>query len=152
IMGGPAPQAGSKTNDDRGRRSAAVPPSIRRSPARLTPAVAMDKQNRKLSPLEFLAQLKAGAKSSKPSSAKGGTATLDQTAEVTDLTAAAKAAALLQQATSDAEGDAKSGENLNQLFERVNLPLGQGQPADEKSYIPPEPQTIAETGLTSEDI
>ena len=37
----------------------------------------MDKQNRKLSPLEFLAQLKAGAKSSKLASAKAGAAAVD---------------------------------------------------------------------------
>jgi DNA-binding PadR family transcriptional regulator len=118
----------------------------------------MDKQNRRLSPLEFLAQLKAGAKPSKGSAAKGGTA-LDQTIEVTDLSAAAKAAALLQQAAGglDGAGDSAStaeqdAGNLNQLFERVNILLGQAQPVDEKHYTPPEPQTLAETGLTSEDV
>lgn len=114
----------------------------------------MDKQNRRLSPLEFLAQLKAGAKSSKGSAARAGGA-LDQSAEVTDLSAAAKAAAILQQAADGGDAgttDEQDAGNLNQLFERVNMLLGQAQAPDEKHFSPPEPQTLAETGLTSEDI
>jgi hypothetical protein len=118
----------------------------------------MDKQNRKLSPLEFLAQLKAGAKSSKFASVKGAAAAVESTAEITDFAAAAKAAALLQQAAGEfadenqgAGGDQGEG-NLNQLFERVNMLLGQAQPADAKHYTPAEPKSLAETGLTSEDV
>ncbi|HTI50680.1 MAG TPA: hypothetical protein VL475_07010, partial [Planctomycetaceae bacterium] len=114
------------------------------------PVAAMDKQNRKLSPLEFLAQLKAGAKTQKAPGAKGAAAaTLDPASEVTDLSAAAKAAAMLQQA---GEADDQSAPNLNQLFERVNMLLGQAQPADEKHFVPQEPQTLADTGLGTEDI
>jgi len=128
----------------------------------------MDKQNRKLSPMEFLAHLKAGAKSSKHLPAKGGASPGELNLDFSDLAAAPGTATVAPPATGAppatsaragtsalgaAGGD--SGEqpaHLNQLFERVNLLLGQGQPRDEKSYTPAEPQSLGDTGLTTEDI
>ncbi|MGQ0634337.1 MAG: AAA family ATPase [Planctomycetaceae bacterium] len=90
--------------------------------------------------MEFLAQLKAGAKPSKTGGGKGAADQPDDTA--------AQAAAVATAAPEDVQ----SGGQLDQLFERVNLLLGQGQEPGEEQFIPREPQTLAETNLTVEDV
>lgn len=104
----------------------------------------MEKQSRKNTPLELLAQLKAGGKSSKhlpkQKSADGklhlGTA---------DLTAHGATA------VGDQNG-AGAPKHLNELFDRVNELLGgpAGQP--EELFKPAEPPSLPATNLTTEDV
>ena len=44
------------------------------------------------------------------------------------------------------------GAHLTQLFDRVNQLLGPTQAEEAQKYQPPEPQSIAETNLTNEDV
>jgi DNA-binding PadR family transcriptional regulator len=147
----------------------------------------MDKQNKKLSPMEFLAQLKAGGKSSKHLPTKGTTPAGDLQLDFSDLaapatppadgaqpasTGAATALAELPipaDAPAPDSGAAATGENpasdpaasasdanrppqqLNELFERVNELLGAPGHVEEE-FKPPEPQSLPDTGLTSEEI
>ena len=169
----------------------------------------MDKQNRKLSPLEFLNQLKAGGKSSKhlpqKTSALGDLnldfSDLAETAE-TAVPAEAVAAAPSASATAvvappvaevpvaeppvaeppvvtqppaeviNAEianadapaanepplpatisAEVSAGKHLTELFDRVNQLLGSTTDhAQEAQFVPPEPATLPETNLTSEEV
>lgn len=147
----------------------------------------MDKKNRKLSPLEFLNQLKAGGKSAKHLP-QGQTAPGELNLDFSDLAApaesasaagavaaapsesatavaepppvaaaAAKAAAPAAEAPSSPEvapADPEAGKHLTALFDRVNQLLGGSgtDPAKEAQYSPPEPTTLLETNLTSEEV
>lgn len=107
-----------------------------------SPTAKMDKQNRKLSPMEFLAQLKAGARPAKGAAPKDAAAAAEATAE-SAATAVADAAA--------ADGQ-NGGPQLDQLFERVNLLLGQNQETADEQFLPREPESLADTSLTTEDV
>jgi predicted ATPase with chaperone activity len=162
----------------------------------------MDKQNRRISPMEFLAQLKAGGKGSKHLPKKGtkspgelnldfsdlaahgaegtpadGAVAADQSATATAVAdLPADAASSPSEAHADpaipgavegpadgtsasasespAEGSADPPappKQLHALFERVNELLGAPGKVEEE-FKPAEPQSIAETGLTSEEI
>lgn len=150
----------------------------------------MDKQKAKTSPLEFLAQLKAGAKSSKHLP-KGNGSPGETKLDLSDLAApdanggaaaaqpeSATAVAVAQQPDQPASAPPNapppaagkeaptakgssaepardlppSGAHLTQLFDRVNQLLGPTQAQEQEQYKPPEPQSIAETNLTNEDV
>jgi DNA-binding PadR family transcriptional regulator len=130
----------------------------------------MDKQVSKLSPMDFLAQLKAGGKSSKHLASKDENAG-DLALDFSDLATATQEAPPATEeperssipigtgaglppelADAAAEPPVATGGHLNQLFERVNLLLGHNQPNAEEQYSPPEPQSLAETNLTTEDV
>ena len=140
----------------------------------------MDKPNRKLSPMEFLAQLKAGGKSSKHLPTSGATSAGDLKLDFSDLAAAGApttdgAATALAEPPDPAHAPAShggapaTGENpapdpaapsadghrppqqLNELFERVNELLGAPGHVEE-AFKPPEPQSLPDTGLTSEEV
>jgi hypothetical protein len=130
----------------------------------------MDNQNRKISPMEFLAQLKAGNKGAKhlpkKTTATPGEVVLDFSdlaAPADGQTASATAVASERAKTQGAAGSpddhfvdgagnlAPAPRHLNDLFERVNDLLGTpGQP--EEKFKPAEPKEIVETGLTPDDI
>jgi hypothetical protein len=145
----------------------------------------MDQQNRRVSPMEFLAQLKAGNKSAKRAPKKGQAASQETPADfagraghevspttgeanehTTSATAVADPAAQFNSPAGEAAGHdtapavptippgaegAPPGTHLNELFERVNELLGTpGQ--IEEVFKPAEPQSLADTGLTSEEI
>lgn len=132
----------------------------------------MDQQNRKISPMEFLAQIKAGGKSPKHAGGKGGAAPADLKLDFSDLAdpsnpQAVAAAAVAEPpqgtsppadpATGDAAAPAAAAEpinapaHLNELFERVNQLLGPTGAAPE-AFFPREPASIPDTGLTLEEI
>ncbi len=154
----------------------------------------MDKQNKKLSPMEFLAQLKAGGKSSKHLRTKGSTPAAELQLDFSDLAAAgiapsadaagdaqpASATALAEPPTAVPPSELASAEaavaatngqssppaeqppgptpdaphppaQLNALFERVNELLGTPGQVEEQ-FKPPEPPSLADTGLTSEEV
>src|SRR5262245_5276056 len=140
----------------------------------------MDKQNRKVSPLELLAQLKAGSKTSKHLPKEGSAAAAAQL-DFSDLAAPAgnggaagattesatavavaepppaapaapRAAAEKQAPAAAAQEPPASGAHLTQLFDRVNQLLGPTLAEEEQKYQPPEPQSLAETNLTNEDV
>jgi predicted ATPase with chaperone activity len=149
----------------------------------------MNQQNRRLSPMEFLAQLKAGNRPAKRPSKKGhassgghgvpadstdraahgapaseggaaeGSASVTAVADPpANSEAAAGSAEAPQPDTAPAaptippgaEG-AAPGTHLNELFERVNELLGSAGHAEEV-FKPVEPQSLADTGLTSEEV
>ncbi|MBI3861539.1 MAG: AAA family ATPase, partial [Planctomycetia bacterium] len=140
----------------------------------------MDK-TRKASPLEFLAQLKAGSKSPKHLP-NGGSAAAPAPLDFSDLAApdanggaaaantesatavavaeppppsapsAPHPAAAKEVPTQAAPASQPNGEHLSQLFDRVNQLLGPTLAEEEQKYQPPEPQSIAETNLTNEDV
>ena len=148
-------------------------------------SVTMDKKKPKLSPLEFLNQLKAGGKSSAhlpqrntpPSELNLDFSDLAAPAESTQHVEAvavahpASATAIAEICTetqppadvaeaplpaptaANAAADASAGKHLTALFDRVNQLLGTtpGQAAEE-AYLPPEPATLLETNLTSEEV
>jgi len=155
----------------------------------------MDQPNRRLSPMEFLAQLKAGGKSSKHLPKKGSTPPGEVQLDFSDLAApgsppspaapgqsaedSASATAVAEPhppADGTAVTNGKSGEHdpsqnghaaasgsatgaelgpagthLNELFERVNELLGTPGQVEE-AFKPPEPPSLAETGLTTEEV
>lgn len=151
----------------------------------------MDQPNRRLSPMEFLAQLKAGGKSSKHLPKKGSTPPGEVQLDFSDLGApgspespvasgqsaehSASATALADPhppsdgtaATNGKAGEhdpsqnghaaapgaelAPAGTHLNELFERVNELLGTPGQVEE-AFKPPEPPSLADTGLTTEEV
>ena len=171
----------------------------------IAPFPTMDKQNRKLSPMEFLAQLKAGGKSSKhlpkkgispsggldldfsdlaaPAAAPGAgestvvaqsasaTAVADPPAALPaiapdkvglaspDVAVAVAATALpvappatVDEAAPQAKDGAVPSTHLTELFDRVNELLGSAPGQVEEAFHPPEPQSLADTGLTTEEV
>lgn len=105
-----------------------------------------EKHNRKNTPLELLAQLKAGGKSSKQLKQKSADGKLHL--GTADLAAhGAKAGA-----DENAANGPGSGKHLNELFDRVNELLGgpAGQP--EAEFKPAEPPSLLATNLTTEDV
>lgn len=160
----------------------------------------MDQQNRKVSPMEFLAQLKAGGKSPKLPPKKGAkpagaapqsatdqaapgsagmhaetaladhaatatavlpppadgapqssAANADAPAESVSSTLHDTAAATAETPESPAVNGAHPPVQLNELFDRVNELLGTPGQAEEQ-FQPAEAASIADTGLTPEDI
>jgi hypothetical protein len=142
--------------------------------------IIMDKQNRKVSPLEFLAQLKAGSKSSKhlpkgksspgkvqldfsdlaaPGGNGGSAAAQTESATSTAVAvadhaehAAPPAPQSVTAKESPADPAAPTGAHLTQLFARVNQLLGPTPGQAEEHYQPPEPQSLAETNLSNEEV
>lgn len=142
----------------------------------------MDQSNRKLSPTEFLAQLKAGGKPSKHIGSTGAQALADLPLDFSDLApraddaskpaAAGAATAVLDAPVTEVapaeaattKSDAAAGAatpdpvqanaQLNELFERVNSLLGgtPGHEHEEGPFRPKEPDSIPGTGLTIEEV
>src|SRR5262245_17451027 len=133
----------------------------------------MDKQNRKISPMEFLAQLKAGGKGAKSLTRKGPASPGEGHADPSNphapgagaRTAPADPAALGAAAgvangllsggiETSVAGDGNLGPGpkpLKELFDRVNDLLGTAG-KQEDDFKPVEPQTIADTGLTPDGV
>jgi DNA-binding PadR family transcriptional regulator len=120
----------------------------------------MDKQNRKISPMEFLAQLKAGGKGAKGLTRKGPVSPAEGNGAPSDPPALGAASpvgaatALASGIETSVAGDGNLGPGpkpLNELFDRVNELLG--TPGEvEQAFKPVEPTSIAETGLTPDGI
>src|SRR5258708_2668871 len=133
----------------------------------------MDKQNRRLSPMEFLAQLKAGGKGSKGLPRKGPVSPGQGSADPSDPHAPGAAAAtavadpaalsgggaiangaLPSAIETSVAGDGNLGPGpkpLNELFDRVSELLGTPD-NEEEAFKPVEPTSIADTGLTPDGI
>ncbi|MGE5194955.1 MAG: hypothetical protein ACM3U2_20885, partial [Deltaproteobacteria bacterium] len=141
-------------------------------------ALTMDNKNRKLSPVEFLAQLKAGGKGSKHLAKKGTRSPGEQKADSSDRAAPGDGTAAAQSATAVADPEAARGRGpsaneslpkaietsldgsgnlvpapgqLNELFERVNELLDAPAKGQE-AFKPAEPQSVLDTGLTPDEI
>ena len=140
----------------------------------------MDKKKPKLSPLDFLNQLKAGGKSSNHLPQRT-TPPSELNLDFSDLAAPAESAPQAEAVAAAHPGgttavaeppvetlpteaveaapadsvppDPTAGKHLTALFDRVNQLLGTnpGQ-AEVQQYLPPEPPTLPDTNLTAEDV
>jgi hypothetical protein len=133
----------------------------------------MDQSNRKLSPMEFLAQLKAGNKPSKHLGSSSAQALAELPLDFSDPQTGADAVAGEETAatavatadppesaaaetppeqSSETPPAAQANAQLNELFERVNSLLGASSGNDDGPFRPKEPDSIQSTGLTIEEV